>query len=173
MSQFYDTTMGAESMTAQQLDTIAVERNGQIGSHGYGYDTNGSAALNGGWATRWIGTQGMGNYGTLVLVPTDARTRAIWRAGKVDYAMGFGLSRMEADRVLDARIQYAMEPAVLAAVGDMLACDGCIAACRSFGRYESTRRWASDYAEVLPSFAGLSVPRTNAAVAAVLAAVGA
>lgn len=173
MSAFYDTTMGAESMTASQLDAIAVERNGLVGSHGFGYATNGSAPLAGGWTSRWIATGGMGNYGDLVLIPTDARTRAIWREGKIRFAMGFGLSHREAERILDARIRHAGEPAVLAVIGQMLACAGCVAAARSFDRYSSTRAWAADYAAVLPDFAGLSVPRTNAAVAAVLAAVAA
>lgn len=172
MTAYYETTLGANTLSAAELDRIAVEKAGIIGSHGYSYGTNGAAPLAGGWAAAWIGTRGMGNYGTLVLRPTDRRTSALWREGQIARIMSFGMSAREAVRVLDARIRHAHETPVLEAVSAMLACDGCVAAARSFDRYDSTRSWCADYADVLPDMAGLSVPRINAAVAAVLAAIG-
>lgn len=57
MTSFYETDLGVSSMTAHELDTIALERGGRIGSIGYGFATRGQVGqLAGGWTACWIAT---------------------------------------------------------------------------------------------------------------------
>jgi len=173
MTNFYDFTNTA---TATELDTIALTRAGRVASHGYGYCVNATPSLPGGWGGKWVGTKGMGNYGTFVLLPTDARTRAIWREGQLAHITGFGLTRREASRLLDARIRFAHETDILTALGAILACEGATAAWLTHrgisGRDE--RDWFSAHSDVIPPLpAGMSHPRRSALYHAVVACCGA
>lgn len=70
--------------TASALDDAALRNGGVLTSIGYGYTTSASETrIAHGWRIRWIDRRGMGNHGTAVLLPTDARTRAIWRDGQM------------------------------------------------------------------------------------------
>jgi hypothetical protein len=176
MSTYYETDMGAGAMTTQQLDRIALEHNGRLGSHGYGYGCNKViSALAGGWSARWIATRGMGNYGDLVLQPGDRRTRALWREGKVRHAMGYGLSRCEAERLLNAYIRHALEEQVMAPLGEILADQGMVAAwCRhpGYGPDAGRADWWRAYGNLAPEMARhLSAPREHALACAVRACV--
>lgn len=123
MNTFYETDLNLNKITAQELDAIALERGGEVGSIGYGYATRGQIGqLAGGWTAQWIATGGMGNCGTLVLVPQDARTRAIAREGKVRYFMRAGLSRAQAECLHRAKARYKFELA--GTLASVLACKG-------------------------------------------------
>lgn len=160
---FYETDLGVSSMTAQELDAIALERGGRVGSIGYGFATRGQVGrLAGGWTAGWVGTKGMGNHGTLVLIPTDARTRAVAREGKIRAYMRAGLTRAQAERLHRAKVRYKSELAgVLARV---LACKGqTIAMLKHPGTYgpgsgrgDWWRAWGAAFG---PEGLGLSAPR--------------
>lgn len=171
MTSYYDFSIDSTT----DLDAIALTRAGRVASHGYGYELNATPALPGGWRGRWIATKGMGNYGTFVLLPTDSRTRAIWREGQITRICGFGLSRREAVRVLDARIRHALEDAVLTALGAILACDGATTAWLTHRRCSGAveREWFTAYADVIPALpAGMSHPRRCSLYEAVVACTG-
>ena len=173
MGTFYETDNGLSGMTAQELDSIALERAGEAGSIGHGYATRGEVGqLAGGWTAQWIATGGMGNCGTLVLVPQDARTRAIAREGKVRAFMRAGLTRAQAECLHRAKARYKFELAgVLASV---LACNGQTRAMLAHpgtyghgsGRGDWLRAWGAVFG---PEVLALSAPR-EAELAAMVAA---
>lgn len=173
MGTFYETDKGLSGMTAQELDAIALERGGEVGSIGYGYATRGQIdQLAGGWTAQWIATGGMGNCGTLVLVPQDARTRAIAREGKVRAFMRAGLSRAQAECLHRAKARYKFELAgtlasVLSSKGQtraILAHPGTYGP--GSGRGEWLRAWGAVFG---PEGLGLSAPR-EAELAAMVSA---
>ena len=173
MGTFYETDKGLSGMTAQELDAIALERGGEVGSIGYGYATRGQIGqLAGGWTAQWIATGGMGNCGTLVLVPQDARTRAIAREGKVRAFMRAGLTRAQAECLARARVRYKFELAEVLA--EVLACEGqtraMLAHPGTYGPGSGRGAWIRAWSAVFgPALLGLSAPR-EAQLAAMVAA---
>jgi len=173
MNKFYETDKNVGQMTIQELDAIALERNGVVGSIGYGYAARGQIGqLVGGWTARWIATGGMGNCGTLILVPQDARTRATAREGKIRAFVRAGLTRAQAECLHRAKARYKFELAsVLASI---LACKGQTRAMLAHpgtygsgsGRGDWTRAWGATFG---PEGLGLSAPR-EAELAAMVAA---
>jgi len=173
MASFYDTDLGLSGMTARQLDSVALERAGEVGSISGGYAIRGEIGqLEGGWTARWIATGGRGNCGTLILVPQDARTRAVAREGNIRAFMRAGLSRDQAERLHRANARYKFELAsVLASV---LACKGQTCAMLAHpgtygpgsGRSQWVRAWSAAFG---PEGLGLSAPR-EAELAAMVAA---
>ena len=173
MGTFYETDKGLSGMTAMALDAIALERAGEVGSIGYGYATRGQVGpLAGGWSAQWIATGGMGNCGTLVLVPQDARTQAIAREGKVRAFMRAGLSRAQAEALHRAKARYKFELAGMLA--SILACKGqtraMLAHPRTYGPGSGRGEWLRAWGAVFgPGGLGLSAPR-EAELAAMVAA---
>jgi hypothetical protein len=163
MGTFYETDLGLSSMTSQELDAIALERAGIVGSIGYGYATCGEVGqLAGGWTAQWIACGGMGNCGTLVLVPQDVRTRAIAREGKVRAFMNEGLTREQAERLHHSNLRYKFELAgtlarVLACKAQTLAF---LAHPGKYGYGSGRSKWHDAWGSVLsPEVLGLSAPR--------------
>lgn len=174
MSNFYETDKGVSGMTAQELDRIALDRAGVVGSIGYGYAVPGEVGeLPGGWTARWVNTQGMGNYGTLVLVPVTDRARAIAREGKIRAFERAGLSRSQAVRLYRARARYKFE--LVGLLADVLNNPGQVRAMLAHpgtygfgsGRSEWLRSWGAVFG---PDGLGLSAPR-EAALAQMVRAV--
>lgn len=92
---------------AERLDAAMMEQGGCLGSIGYGYTLNAKPGpLAGGWSLEWIDSRGMGNHGRAVLVPTDKRTRRLWREGKLRELVRRGLKRQWAACLLDARPRF-------------------------------------------------------------------
>lgn len=173
MTSYYDFSI--DSATAADLDAIALTRAGRVASHGFGYELNATPALPGGWRGKWIATKGMGNYGTFVLLPTDHRTRALWREGQIEHMKWFGLTEREAQRLLNAGIRFTHETDVLAAIGAILSCDGATTAWLTHRRCSGAieREWFTAHADVIPALpAGMSHPRRCAVYEAVVACTG-
>lgn len=172
--QFHDTTLGAEAMTSDQLDSIALERAGVVGSIAYGSSCCGEVGqLAGGWSARWINTQGMGNHGTLVLVATNRRTRALSKEGKIREFMAAGLARLEAELLYRANAPYKFE--LVGLLASVLGNKGQVQAMlnhpcsygASSGRGEWQRAWGGVFG---PEGLGISAPR-EAALAEMVKAV--
>jgi hypothetical protein len=170
---FYETDLGVGRMTAADLDAIAL-RGGRVGEIGGGYATTGKVGrLAGGWAARWIATRGHGNEGTLVLVPTDARTRALAREGRIARYMRAGLSRQQAER-LDALRGVPYKAELAGRLAEALRNDAqrraLLAHPRAYGPGSGRSAWVRAWGPVFgPDGLGLSAPR-EAALAAMVAA---
>jgi hypothetical protein len=167
MGQTYDTDLGARAMSAQDLDAVAQDRAGAIGSIGYGHACRDHSVedveLPGGWRARWIDRRGMGNHGTLVLVPTDARTRALLREGKVRAYQAAGLSRAQAEALHACRASYKMElaPALARVLADPALTGAMVAHPGKCGPGSGRARWLAFYAGAArsPELRDLSAPR--------------
>lgn len=162
-NSFYVENFGLLDMAVQELDSIALSKAGVVGHIGYGYaETGDIGLLPGGWTARWINTQGMGNYGTLVLVPQDARSRAISREGKIRSYMDAGLTREQAARLHRARAQYKEE--LVHVLADVLACEGqkmaLLAHPGTYGPGSGRGQWLRAWGQVFGAEGlGLSAPR--------------
>jgi hypothetical protein len=114
---FEKNSFGVENMSQRQLNEIALNKGGVVGSFSYGYDLRDHdlpEAIHG-YGCRWIGTQGMGNCGTLVLTAKSAQAAEYLRQGKVKAFMErYDLSYVEADNLYDAtRCSYGLEDDVI------------------------------------------------------------
>ena len=173
---FYETDQGAGEMTAQALDNIALDNGGIIDSIGFGYATRGKIPeLQGGWSAQWIATRGMGNCGTLVLVPLTRRTRAISKEGKIRAFMRAGLSRVQAERLHHAKVQYKFE--LLNNLAEILHCKGktlaMLAHPKSYGPGSGRTQWDRAWGMVFgPEILEISIPRETELAKMVAACVG-
>ena len=174
MTKFYETD-GVSNMTSQELDEIALEKCGVVDSIGYGYATRGKVGEQNGWSAQWIATGGMGNCGTLVLVPLTPRTRAISREGKIRAFMRAGLSRVQAERLHHARVQYKFE--LLNNLAEILHCKGktlaMLAHPRAYGPGSGRTQWDRAWGMVFgPEILEISIPRETELAKMVAACVG-
>jgi len=167
MTQYYDTDLGVSTLSEQELDAIALA-GGRVGGIGYGFACCGELpAESHGYGFKWIGTKGMGNHGSLVLVPRSTRAAEYLRQGRVSALMAdFGLEYGEADSLYSAcrGVKYGFEQEVVAYAVETREYN---AAWQHFpGEGRGVRRWLGEWS--MPETA-LTVPRL-AAVEAILAA---
>lgn len=103
MGDFYNTDCGADRLTAEELEKIALA-GGVVGGIGYGSACIGELpAERHGYGFKWINRQGMGNHGDVVLTAKSAHAAAMLRQGKVAAWMAeFGLTYQAADSLYDA-----------------------------------------------------------------------
>lgn len=156
------TTLNTQSMTAAQLDGIALERSGVVGSIAGGTECRGEVGqLAGGWGARWINTQGLINHGTLVLSATDRRTRELSKEGKIREFMRAGLSRIQAEQLYRADVPYKFE--LIGLLGRVLADPVKIEAMQAhprtsvgYGRVDWLRSWSAVFG---PGGLGLTAHR--------------
>lgn len=74
------------------LDSAALERGGVVERIGYGFETpDDTPTVRFGWRLEWVDRRGMGNYGTAIILPTDARTEALWAEGQRRQARECGI----------------------------------------------------------------------------------
>ena len=169
MGTYYDTDLGAAALSQTELDEIALA-GGRVGSVGFGYACTGTLpAERFGYGFRWINTRGMGNHGSLVLVPRSQRAAEYLRQGRVRQLMAdHSLGYQQADTLYSAcrGVKYGQEAEVLAYAVETRDCRQAWAHFPGEGR--GVRRWLSEWD--MPSSA-LSVPRLSA-VAEILAAWG-
>lgn len=83
MTRFHAATPANTQYEQAELDDAALACR-PLSSIGYGYaDRSETPAPQHGWRFNWIATGGMGNCGSLVLIPGDRRTWAIAREGRI------------------------------------------------------------------------------------------
>ncbi len=111
MGQFQDVDFNVASKTVAELDHIALEDGGVVGSIGGGFACRKEppVMLAGGWSARWINKGGVGNQGVMILVPTTSRTRTIHREGRIRRFMAAGLTYTEAESLYHADARYKEE----------------------------------------------------------------
>ena len=147
-------------MTTEQIDRIAFEKGGVIGEIGYGYSTrNENLPVIGDWTAKWINTQGMGNYGTLVLVPLSSRARSVKREGIVKGWIGLGLRRKDAEILYHKNIQFKFEliPLLTLVLSSSSARSAYLAHPGAYGPGSGRSEWQERWAPCLEST--LSAPR--------------
>ncbi len=162
-SSFYETDLGVSQLSVAELDHIALEKGGVIGTISRNCDIRGRIGmLAGGWTAGWIGTRRSIHYGTLVLIPTDTRSWKVATEGKVRLFMRAGLTRAQAECLHRTHIYFKYELAeVLAKV---LANEGQIQALLAHpqgygpesGRAEWKRAWSAVFG---PEGLNISAPR--------------
>lgn len=162
--QFHDVDFGASCSEQAELDAIAL-RGGCMGSIGYGYATRGSAPEDRhGYGFRWINSQGMGNHGSLVLIPRSKRAAEFIRNGKVSQFMrDFGLDYQDADSLYSVTrgVRRGLEHGVLAYC---VATRDCVAAWQHApdSSWRERTRWEQEWR--MPH-SDLSCPRWDAVCA--------
>ena len=174
MPQFYTAAPSDSVYTREELDSAA-EAGRPLCAVGYGFAcTDQTPEPQHGWRFRWINRRGMGNHGCLVLLPTDSRTWAIHRRGRLARLRELLPEVSEAGLdLLDqaARGQeHGSEPAVLRAAWALagLAPDT-LEACPGVGggiaRWRDDARWESPRAaRIMSELPPLSCPRLDSAV---------
>ena len=104
---YYDTDLGVEEMSEEELRSIALNRAGEVGSIGYGYARCGHVATRDGWRFIWIGTKGMGNYGSLIMKALTSENKELLREGTVRKIMAeLGISHAVASVLHDCGKMY-------------------------------------------------------------------
>lgn len=160
MKEFYDYDFGISNLTRDELDAIAREKAGVVGSIALGYRLAGEIPERVfDYSPRWIATDGMGNHGTLILAPRSRRAAEQLRIGfvealKRDHGIDHGL----ASRIEHARqsVKYGRERRVI----DCLLANLDSPAWRHFpGVGRGVWRWADRWA-IDPC--GCSAPRLEA-----------
>lgn len=103
MAQFYAAEPLEQSVA--ELDDAALRNGGVLCSIGYGYAVTEWSRVTerGGWRLRWVDRRGMGNHGTAVLIPTDSRTRALWRDGQMIWFRAHGIPERYLERMISCR----------------------------------------------------------------------
>ena len=165
-----------DAFTAEELDQIALD-GGLVKRIAYGYTLRGEVDtdLPGGWSARWVDTRGMGNHGDLVLVPTDPRTRAIAREGRIRQYMAAGLNRVQAERLHHCQARYKGElaPVLAEVLSDPAQVRAFMAHPQSYGWGSGRSQWQDHWGGAFPGDAlarYISAPR-EAELAKMVAAV--
>jgi hypothetical protein len=118
--RFYDAS-GTRGMTTEELDRVALESAGWLYSTGYGYACPVSNEVIPGapeWGTRVVNTQGMGNYGDIILVGRTLRTRELLREGKKRFLVRHGVPEDVAE--VARSMQYGMEIEVASLAAEII-----------------------------------------------------
>lgn len=151
--------------TEQHIDECVASRT-KIWGWGGGYDarTGSREKRVGGWLLKVIATGGVGNRGTVIAVPQNARTGAIFHRAKIDLLCEAGFSLQQAERYYTATFPRKWEDGVLKAVLTVINDSRAVTAVRKFpgigpGKHKSWEEsW--DMAGYLP---GMSWPRKESA----------
>ena len=118
MTPFIDFDFGISNLTRDELDTIAREKAGVVGSIALGYRLAGELPERlFDYSPRWIATRGLGNHGTLILTPRSRRAADQIRIGRVEaLKRDHGIDNGLAVRIEYARrgVQYGRERRVIA-----------------------------------------------------------
>jgi hypothetical protein len=131
MAKFYDVNPAAGRPVAE-LDEAALRHGGILCSVGYGFGCpEHTDTVYGGWRLRWIDRRGMGNHGTAVLIPTDARTRALYRDGQMCSFRAAGVPERYLPRLVCCRIGRKHE--LIATIARVLSDTAQVRAVRDFG----------------------------------------
>jgi len=157
--EFCHTDLGASQMSAEELDDLALNNGGVVGTLGGTYDVRKNVSQRHGYAFQWIGTRGGGNMGTLILKGTTPYTRQLLLEGRIkDLCKRFGVSKEEAKVITEVRAAYSHEDRVIRAAVETAGCD-------AWEDYPGEGNGASRWVQVSPlrdSLEGMSIPRVGA-----------
>ncbi|MCP4523716.1 MAG: hypothetical protein GY828_05895, partial [Candidatus Gracilibacteria bacterium] len=96
--------------TTEELDSRVMKGEFVLQSIGFGYECIGDdPKLPGGWKAKWINSQGMGNHGQLVILPSDDRTGKIYGYALEEKGRQAGLEHDTASVWASAEIGYKHE----------------------------------------------------------------
>lgn len=133
-----------------------------------GYVCRGKVTPGPHWTSRWIGTQGMGNQGTHVIVPVSREARRLVRMHITQcWAHRYGISYRQADLLYGHRGPYKYEliAEICAAIKDTACHD-------AFSRFPGVgpglhHDWLDRWGDVVASHCVHSWPRNEALIEAV------
>ena len=114
--QYYEKNF--KGLSVKECDKIALERAGAIYSTGYGYALPRGGEINEEYESKVIGTKGMGNYGTIILVGKTPRARRLLKEGKIRKLMSYGIRETVAKAAVS--MPYGMEKDVVRLADDIL-----------------------------------------------------
>lgn len=173
MTSFHAATPANTQYERAELDDAALACR-PLSSIGYGYaDRSETPAPQHGWRFSWVATGGMGNCGALVLLPTDRRTWALAREGRILRSMReLDISRSSAEALDKATrgVQYGAELRVLRCVLLLAKCplwvlDRAPRVGAGIGSWRTrTCEWLRYSDQPYDALASLSCPRVGAAV---------
>lgn len=158
-----------EQLTKDQLDRIALEQTGVVGRIPIDHDRVEVGPLAGGWAAGWDSTRMCTDQlDTLVLIPTDERTRALALEGEVRALTALGMWPEEAERL--ARAQIPLKRKVVRFVPDALKHVGAILLGGLNPDADTIRHW--ERKGISPDIIGLPERHKTALIECVAAATG-
>lgn len=165
MSDFKATDLGFSQMSVEDIDKIATEKGGVVGRIGYGFSLPGIIQPNHDWTAKWINSQGMGNHGTLILVPLSERTRGLRNGGIIGKWVASGLTKSEAEelyRMRDVQYKFELAPVLGRVLHDPIQLGAYFAHPGGYGPGTGRNRWREKWESVLDP--QLSAPREQSLV---------
>lgn len=110
MGTFSDYDSDTSDLSLEDGKALFLRTGGRLHYHSYGYSRNGEITNGKHWGSRWVGTRGMGNCGTLVMLPLSKEARAFTRHHTaIRWHQEFGVSYKEACLIYDAPFRYKHE----------------------------------------------------------------
>ena len=162
---FYDTDFGFSTKTKKELDNIALNHNGVLGSTSYSYARpDVDDTVRHGYRAKTVGTRGMGNCGTVVLLPASREAAEMLHQGHVKSLMDeYQLEYVLADALENARkgLSYCREYYVEVAMMEFLR-DSDTAKGFALFNTMSINKWRDFFMRDSDAVNALSAPRLEA-----------
>lgn len=161
----FNNVSGIDTMSSTELDRIALEKAGVVGSYALGYALPKVEPV-GGWSSKVVSKlkKGVGDENIVILVATDRRTRFLLRKGTVAAWMRQGLSEEEAHKLYTAKIPFRHEliPVLVEVIDNDDAVTAFLAHPGVYGPGSGRVEWLRTWGHVIPESAHLSAPRETA-----------
>lgn len=158
---------GVYDLTASQLDWIAGENGGEIGTLHSGSGkirdlSTENAMLNGGWSCVWVKTYGLSDQGLLILKATDHRTKSILKEGIIPKWRKYGLTEKQCEQLWTLHVPYKhyIAPLLPSILSDKTKVEIWAIHPGTCGAGTSRFQWFQKYAKTpeMPCYTGVSAP---------------